>query len=198
MVLKKPLTIAVSVFVASIAWSGVCALYSLYTRADDSDRLWGMDIVILTFSLINRLNKISAVIAQAIFARFWIHDPRAEVIALGMLCGIGFGTMGGLYFMAWAAARGYRADMYPKLIGETLHRTGWAYIVCSFLAVGLACWYSLKLSSFMTDPGAIEAALLSGAMSCIGTLSIFAFLAWIGFWGAVAGQQLYRSFGHRK
>jgi len=117
------------------------------------------------------------------------------MIALGMIIGLGFGAIAGIYLIAWAVGSARQYRVFPQSTGIFLHRVGQCYLAASALLLALACWYVFALTGYLNGIGKISAAVLSATISGIGSIVIYAFFAWVGFWCTIVGRQLSKSLG---
>jgi hypothetical protein len=170
----------------------VYAGYVGHIRADQA-RETGIDVVVLAFALINKLDKIGAPLTQLIFSHWFADDSRGELIAGGMTCGVPFGTVYGLYLIASSFERACRNSPYGTPVQVDLWWVRIAYCAGMSLLIGFGAWHAFKLADFLADVDLLCTILAAGLLSGFGVFCLYAAFSWFAYWATIAGHGLWRS-----
>lgn len=191
LVLKQRLVFA-SLAIAGILWCLVYAGYVGHTAASQV-RYTGLDLSLVGFALIGKVDKVAAPIAQLIFSEWLASDPRVTLIAGGMLCGDAFGIVGGVYLIAWNIERAFRGSDQHAAIQGTFRSISKFYLAVASFAIVLGAWYFIRLIGFVSDTGTVTTVLVAGLLGGLGVFCVYAALSWFAYWGVISGRQLWDS-----
>ncbi|MEZ5832743.1 MAG: hypothetical protein R3D05_16330 [Dongiaceae bacterium] len=185
-------SLGVATLLACAMWCVVYAGYVGYI-GDHQPRAVGIDLPLLVFGLIGKLDKIGAPVMQLIFSMWLADHPRMDVIAGGLLCGTPFGVIGGLYLVAWNVERAFRDFPQGVAVKDTLRSISIAYLIVVCLMVGFGLWQLLAVARFFSDWETVGIVLTAGVLSSVGILCLYAVLSWIAYWATIMGHRLLSS-----